>query len=138
MCSSFHLYLGRTALIFSSEFPFSYGSNRHLINQQPAGRIAQAPSLPDPSLEGIQTFRDFDQVHCKQRQGGTLAAGVSNIRASPAVEGPQTEIRRYLAPDGCKFRPWEAHVSSGEPRALFEFKFKVDEKRRTLMKFDEI
>jgi hypothetical protein len=51
------------------------------------------------------------------------------VRASPAVEGPQAEIRRYLAPDGCKFRPGEAHVSSGEPRTLFEFKYKVDEKR---------
>jgi hypothetical protein len=58
-----------------------------------------------------------------------------NVRASPAVEGPQAEIRRYLAPDGCKFRPEE--VSSSEPRALFEFKLKVDEKRQTLMKFDE-
>jgi hypothetical protein len=62
----------------------------------------------------------------------------SFIRASPAVEGPQAEIRRYLAPDGCKFRPGEAHVYSGEPRALFEFKLKVDEKRQTLTKFDEI
>jgi hypothetical protein len=62
----------------------------------------------------------------------------TSVRASPAVEGPRTEIRRYLAPDGCKFRPGEAHVSSGEPRALFEFKLKVDEKRRTLMKFRDI
>jgi hypothetical protein len=59
------------------------------------------------------------------------------IRASPAVEGPPAEIRRYLASDGCKFRPGETHVFSGEPRAFFEFKVKVDEKRRTLMKFDE-
>jgi hypothetical protein len=51
------------------------------------------------------------------------------LRASLAVEGPQAEIRRYLAPDGCKFRPGEAHVSSGEPRIFFEFKHKVDEKR---------
>jgi hypothetical protein len=59
------------------------------------------------------------------------------IRGSPAVEGPQAKIRRYLASDGCKFRLGEAHVSSGEPRALFEFKLKVDEKRQTLTKFDE-
>jgi hypothetical protein len=45
-----------------------------------------------------------------------------SIRASPAVEGPQAEIRRYLAPDGCKFQPGKAHVSSGEPRGIFEFK----------------
>jgi hypothetical protein len=31
-----------------------------------------------------------------------------------------------------KILAWEAHVSSGEPRALFEFKHKVDEKRRSL------
>jgi hypothetical protein len=48
------------------------------------------------------------------------------LRASPAVEGPQAEIRRYLAPDGCKFRPGEARVSSGEPRVFFEFKLKVN------------
>jgi hypothetical protein len=51
------------------------------------------------------------------------------LRASPAVEGPQAKIRRYLAPDGCKFWPGEAHVFSGEPRTFFEFKHKVDEKR---------
>jgi hypothetical protein len=66
-----------------------------------------------------------------------VAKRFTNIRASPAVEGPQAEIQRYLAPDGYKFRSGEAHISSGEPRALFEFKFKVDEKRRTLTKFDE-
>jgi hypothetical protein len=59
------------------------------------------------------------------------------LRASPAVEGPQAKIRHYLVPDGCKFRPGEAHVSSGEPRTFFEFKLKVDEKRETLTKFDE-
>jgi hypothetical protein len=63
---------------------------------------------------------------------------MEGVRASPAVEGPQAEIRRYLAPDGCKFRPGEAHIFSGELMALFEFKLKVDEKRRTLTKFDEI
>jgi hypothetical protein len=63
---------------------------------------------------------------------------VLRVRASSAVEGPQAEIRRYLAPDGWKFWPGEAHVSSGEPRALFEFKQKVDEKRRTLTKFRNI
>jgi hypothetical protein len=63
---------------------------------------------------------------------------LENLRASPAIEGPQAEIRRYLAPDGCKFRPGEAHVSSGESRTLFEFKLKVDEKRQTLTKFDDI
>jgi hypothetical protein len=59
------------------------------------------------------------------------------LRASPAVEGPQAEIRRYLALDGCNFWPGEAHISSGEPRALFVFKVEVDEMRQTLMKFDE-
>jgi hypothetical protein len=59
------------------------------------------------------------------------------LRASPAVEGPQAEIRRYLAPNRCKFWLGEAHVSSGELRTHFEFKLKDDEKRRTLMKFDE-
>jgi hypothetical protein len=47
------------------------------------------------------------------------------LRASPAVEGPQAEIQRYLAPDGCKFRPGEAHVSSREPRTFFEFKVEL-------------
>jgi hypothetical protein len=41
------------------------------------------------------------------------------VRASPA---PQAEIRCYLAPNGCKFRPGETYVSSGEPRGIFEFK----------------
>jgi hypothetical protein len=59
------------------------------------------------------------------------------VRASPAVEGPQTEIRCYLAPDECKFWPGEAHVSSGEFRTFFEFKVEVDEMRRTLTKFDK-
>jgi hypothetical protein len=59
------------------------------------------------------------------------------FRASPAVEGPQAEIRRYLAPDGCKFRPGEAHVSSDKPGEIFKFKHKVDEKRQSLAKFDE-
>jgi hypothetical protein len=53
-----------------------------------------------------------------------------SLRISPAVEGPPAEIRRYLAPDGCKIRPGEAHIFSIEPRALFKFKVKVDEKRR--------
>jgi hypothetical protein len=61
----------------------------------------------------------------------------SKVRASPTVEGPQAEIRRYLAPDGYKFQSGEAHVSSGELRTHFEFKLKADEKRRTLTKFDE-
>jgi hypothetical protein len=59
------------------------------------------------------------------------------VRASPAVEGPQAEIRLYLALNGCKFWHGETHISSGEPRTHFEFKLKVDEKRRTLTKFDE-
>jgi hypothetical protein len=67
-----------------------------------------------------------------------MSRKTKDVRASPAVEGPQAKIRRYLAPDGCKFRSGEAHISSGEPMALFEFKLKVDEKRRTLTKFDEI
>jgi hypothetical protein len=54
------------------------------------------------------------------------------VRASPAVEDPQAEIRRYLAPDGCKFWPGEAHISSGESRAFFEFKLEVHEMRRTM------
>jgi hypothetical protein len=69
--------------------------------------------------------------------GARLARLTLGFRASPAVEGPQAKIRRYLVPNGCKFRPGEAHVSSGEPRTLFEFKLKVDKKRRTLTKFDE-
>jgi hypothetical protein len=63
------------------------------------------------------------------------------LRASPAVEGPQAKIRRYLAPDGCKFRPGEAHVSSGEPRGIFEFKLNMTKKvkvRRNLIKFRDI
>jgi hypothetical protein len=60
------------------------------------------------------------------------------LRASTAVEGPQAEIRRYLAPDGCKFWLGEAHVSSGEPMTHFEFKLKVDEKQRTLTKLRDI
>jgi hypothetical protein len=63
---------------------------------------------------------------------------VLTLRASPAVEGPQAEIWRYLAPDGCKFRPGEAHVSSGEPRAFFEFKLEVGEMRRTMTKTRDI
>jgi hypothetical protein len=59
-------------------------------------------------------------------RGGTPRSSALHLRASPAVEDPQAEIRRYLASDGCKFRPGEAHVSNGEPRALFEFKLKVD------------
>jgi hypothetical protein len=57
------------------------------------------------------------------------------LRASPAVEGPQAEIQHYLAPDGCKFWPREAHVSSGEPRALLEFKLQVQQKAEN---FDKI
>jgi hypothetical protein len=56
-----------------------------------------------------------------------LLARLIYVRASPAVEGPQAEIRRYLAPDDVNFSLGEAHVSSGEPRALFKFKQKVDE-----------
>jgi hypothetical protein len=70
---------------------------------------------------------------------GHFRASVGDaLRASPAVEGSQAKIRRYLAPDGRKFQPGEAHVSSGEPRALFEFKHKVDEKRQSLAKFRDI
>jgi hypothetical protein len=50
-----------------------------------------------------------------------------DLRASPSVEGPQAEIQRYLALDGCKFRSGKVHVSSGESRAFFEFKLKVGE-----------
>jgi hypothetical protein len=75
--------------------------------------------------------RRFLSQKAKKRQ-------LNCIRASPAVEGPQAEIQHYLASNGCKFRPGEAYVSSGEPRVLFEFKQKVDEKRRTLTKFRDI
>jgi hypothetical protein len=37
-----------------------------------------------------------------------------------------------------KILVWEAHVFSGEPRAIFEFKHKIDEKRRSLAKFSDI
>jgi hypothetical protein len=57
--------------------------------------------------------------------------------ASPAVLGPQAEIRRYLAPDGYKFRPGEAHVSSREPRTFFEFKVELGEFWRIQTKLDE-
>jgi hypothetical protein len=60
------------------------------------------------------------------------------IRASPVVEGPQAKIRRYLAPDGCKFRPGEAHVSSGESRRIFEFKLNTMKKGQSSAKFDKI
>jgi hypothetical protein len=50
---------------------------------------------------------------------GPHLKGTNSVRASPAG---------HLAPDGCKFRPGEVHVSSGEPRTRFEFKYKVDEK----------
>jgi hypothetical protein len=59
--------------------------------------------------------------------GGTALS--LSLRASSIVEGPKAEIRRYLAPDGCKFRSGKACVSSGEPRAFFEFKVEVDKMR---------
>jgi hypothetical protein len=37
-----------------------------------------------------------------------------------------------------KISAWEAHVSNGKPRGIFEFKHKVDEKRRSLAKFRDI
>jgi hypothetical protein len=66
------------------------------------------------------------------------------FRVSISVEGHREEqlqseerIQEVLVPDGYKFRSGEAHVFSGEPRTHFEFKLKVDEKRRTLTKFDK-
>jgi hypothetical protein len=47
-----------------------------------------------------------------------------SVRASPAVEAPEDEIRRYLAPDRCKIRLGEAHFPSGEPRGKVECKHK--------------
>jgi hypothetical protein len=76
-------------------------------------------------------------LHFHANAYANWSVGCLYVRASPAVESPQAEIRRYLAPDGCKFWHVEAHVSSGEPIAFFEFKVEVDEIRRSLMKFDE-
>jgi hypothetical protein len=73
--------------------------------------------------------------------GRSRDLGQAATVASPVVEGPQAEIRRNLAPDGCKFQSGEAHVFSGESRALFEFKLKVDEtaqSKRNFIKFKDI
>jgi hypothetical protein len=63
--------------------------------------------------------------------------GASKLRASPTIEGPQAEIRRYLAPDGYKFWSEKVHVFSDEPMTLFKFKLKIDEKRQILTKFNK-
>jgi hypothetical protein len=55
-------------------------------------------------------------THSGRVSMGVPMGQIAGLRASPAVEGLQAEIRRYLAPDGCKFRPGEAHVSSDEKR----------------------
>jgi hypothetical protein len=56
-----------------------------------------------------------------------MFTSVADSKSIPAVEGPQAEIRRYLALDGCKFWPGEAHVSSRESRMFFEFKVELGE-----------
>jgi hypothetical protein len=51
-------------------------------------------------------------------------------KSIPVVEGSQAKILRYLAPDECKIRSGEAHLTSGESTAFFKFKVKVDENRQ--------
>jgi hypothetical protein len=70
-----------------------------------------------PRLIFVQSGENYRQIW----PWGAQTAGDA-LRASPAVEGPQAKIRRYLASDGCKFRPGEAHVSSGESRAFLNSK----------------
>jgi hypothetical protein len=43
-----------------------------------------------------------------------------------------------LAPDGCKFRPGEAHVSSGEPRGIFELKLNMTKNVQSSEKYRDI
>jgi hypothetical protein len=96
-----------------------------------------------PHLHGSKSWREAAATEendpLSAKPGGLCAMAVEpSLRASPIVEGPEDEIRRYLAPDGCKFWSGEVYISSDEFRTLFEFKQKVDEKRRTLTKFRDI
>jgi hypothetical protein len=84
---------------------------RFLVAEDAAGMMLQTMSLqtvggqavvlhglPEKKLDARRCPRFPDQLPGAEKW---LIHGTwLGIRASPAVEGPQAEIRRYLAPDG--------------------------------------